>query len=88
MTDTIEVARRQITVTCPAAGDTAGSILVHLSDGVATASRLRAAQPRWAEMGPRGRAKWLGKWRDWIFDQTDDLLMLVQLESGKSWGPL
>jgi acyl-CoA reductase-like NAD-dependent aldehyde dehydrogenase len=87
MTHTLEAAPRQFNVTCPATGDTVGAISVHSSDDVtATASRLRAAQPRWAAMGPRGRAEWLGKWRDWIFDHTVELLMLLQLESGKSWG--
>jgi acyl-CoA reductase-like NAD-dependent aldehyde dehydrogenase len=87
MTQTLEVAGRQVSVTCPATGDVVGSILVHSRDDVATtASRLRAAQPHWAAMGPRDRAKWLGRWRDWIFDHTDELLTLVQQESGKSWG--
>ena len=33
-------------------------------------------------VAPRGWAKW----RDWIFDHADELLTLLQLESGKSWG--
>ena len=37
-------------------------------------------------MGVEGRARWLGKWRDWLLDHTDDLLTLLQLETGKSWG--
>ncbi|MGE2814335.1 aldehyde dehydrogenase family protein [Mycobacterium heidelbergense] len=79
--------QRQLTVSCPATGDTVGSVPVHSStDVVATATRLRAAQPRWAALGVNDRAKWLGRWRDWIFDHSDELLTLVQLESGKSWG--
>jgi acyl-CoA reductase-like NAD-dependent aldehyde dehydrogenase len=78
---------QQLTVTCPATGDTIGSVLVHSSGDVAIiAAKLRAAQPHWVTIGPRGRAQWLGKWRDWIFDHADELLTLVQLESGKSWG--
>jgi len=81
------LASTQLTVTCPATGDTVGSVPVHSSaDVAATATRLRASQPRWAAIGPRGRAEWLGKWRDWIFDHADELLSLVQQESGKSWG--
>ena len=82
-----ENARRQLPIRCPATGDVVGTVPVHSSDDVAkTASRLRAAQPHWSAMGPHGRAEWLGRWRDWIFDHTDELLTLLQLESGKSWG--
>jgi acyl-CoA reductase-like NAD-dependent aldehyde dehydrogenase len=52
----------------------------------AVAARLRAAQPAWQAMGVEGRAEWLGKWRDWILDHTDELLSMVQRETGKSWG--
>src|ERR1700742_4712105 len=52
----------------------------------AVAPRLRAAQPAWQRMGIDGRARWLGKWRDWLIDHTDDLLTVLQLETGKSWG--
>lgn len=77
----------ELTVTCPATGDTVGTVPRHsTADVSATAARLRAAQPQWAALGADGRAKWLGKWRDWIFDHTDELLTLLQLESGKSWG--
>jgi acyl-CoA reductase-like NAD-dependent aldehyde dehydrogenase len=87
MTDTVEVAQGQLVVTCPATGAVVGAAPTHSPDDVAaTAARLRAAQPHWAAMGPRSRAKWLGKWRDWIFDHTDELLTLMQQESGKSWG--
>ena len=52
----------------------------------AVAARLRATQPAWQAMGVEGRAEWLGKWRDWILDHTDELLSMVQRETGKSWG--
>ena len=78
---------RRLAVVCPGTGDTVGSVPVHSSGDVATtARRLRAAQPHWAAIGPRRRAEWLGRWRDWIFDHDDELLTLLQLESGKSWG--
>src|SRR5262249_35974448 len=77
----------QLTVACPATGGIAGSVPVHSpADVTGAAARLRAAQPEWAAIGPAGRARWLGKWRDWIFEHADELLTLVQLESGKSWG--
>ena len=37
-------------------------------------------------MGVGARARWVSKWRDWILDHGDELLDLVQQESGKSWG--
>ena len=39
-----------------------------------------------AQLGVQGRASWLGKWRDWMLDHSDELLTRVQLEGGKSWG--
>jgi acyl-CoA reductase-like NAD-dependent aldehyde dehydrogenase len=32
----------------------------------------------------RRRARWLGKWRDWMLDHRDELLTPLQLETGKS----
>src|ERR1700748_3932084 len=52
----------------------------------AVAARLRAAHPAWQRIGVEGRSRWLGKWRDWLIDHTDELLTLLQLETGKSWG--
>src|SRR5271163_976007 len=77
----------EVVVTCPATGQVVGSVPVATSVEVeAVATRLRAAQPAWQRMGIDGRARWLGKWRDWLIDHTDDLLTLLQLETGKSWG--
>src|ERR1700722_9303724 len=74
-------------VTCPATGKVVGRVPVATSVEVETvAARLRAAQPGWQQMGVEGRARWLGKWRDWMLDHTDELLTLLQLETGKSWG--
>jgi len=80
-------ARREVVVKCPATGERVGSVPVATAAEVGTvAARLRAAQPAWQQLGVGGRASWLGKWRDWILDHSDELLTLVQLESGKSWG--
>ncbi|HME14227.1 MAG TPA: aldehyde dehydrogenase family protein [Mycobacterium sp.] len=77
----------EVVVTCPATGQVVGSVPVATSVEVeAVATRLRAAQPAWQRMGIDGRARWLGKWRDWLIDHTDDLLTVLQLETGKSWG--
>lgn len=82
---TPEVPR--IVVTCPATGEAVGSVPVtHRADVAGVAARLRSAQPGWQEMGVDARARWMSKWRDWILDHADELLELVQRESGKSWG--
>jgi acyl-CoA reductase-like NAD-dependent aldehyde dehydrogenase len=79
--------RTDIVVKCPATGDVVGRVAVTAAAEVeAVAARLRAAQPAWQAMGVEGRAEWLGKWRDWILDHTDELLSMVQRETGKSWG--
>ncbi|OIJ28052.1 aldehyde dehydrogenase family protein [Nocardioides luteus] len=47
------------------------------------AAELRLAQDAWAEAGPRQRARWLRRWRDWILAHTDELTDLLQAETGK-----
>jgi acyl-CoA reductase-like NAD-dependent aldehyde dehydrogenase len=79
--------RTDIVVKCPATGEVVGRVAVTAAKEMeAVAARLRAAQPAWQAMGVEGRAEWLGKWRDWILDHTDELLSMVQRETGKSWG--
>ncbi|WP_155729229.1 aldehyde dehydrogenase family protein, partial [Mycobacterium avium] len=58
---------QEIVVTCPATGQVVGRVPVAGPAAVeAVAARLRAAQPRWQQMGVGGRDRWLGKWRDWM----------------------
>ncbi len=77
----------EVVVTCPATGKVVGRVPVTTSVEVeAVAARLRTAQPAWQQLGVDGRARWLDKWRDWLIDHTDELLTLLQLETGKSWG--
>ncbi len=77
----------EVVVTCPATGKVVGRVPVATSVEVETvAARLRAAQPGWQRMGVDGRSRWLGKWRDWLLDHTDELLTVLQLETVKSWG--
>jgi acyl-CoA reductase-like NAD-dependent aldehyde dehydrogenase len=80
-------APHEVVVRCPATGKLVGRVPVVTSVEVAAvAARLRAAQPAWQQLGVKGRSRWLGKWRDWLIDHTDELLTLLQLETGKSWG--
>ena len=93
-TDTVNPANtletdtpHEVVVTCPATGQVVGRVPVATSVEVeAVAARLRAAQPAWQKLGVEGRSRWLGKWRDWLLDHTADLLTVLQLETGKSWG--
>lgn len=48
-----------------------------------TAADLRRAQAGWAEAGPRQRARWLHRWRDWILAHTDEITDLLQAKTGK-----
>jgi acyl-CoA reductase-like NAD-dependent aldehyde dehydrogenase len=45
--------------------------------------RVRAAQPEWEALGVEGRYRWLGRLRDWIFDNLDPLADVMQAETGK-----
>jgi acyl-CoA reductase-like NAD-dependent aldehyde dehydrogenase len=86
-TDDVEDGRREVLVKCPATGELVGSVAVATAAEVETvAARLRAAQPAWQQLGVQECASWVGKWRDWLIDHSDELLTLVQLEGGKSWG--
>jgi acyl-CoA reductase-like NAD-dependent aldehyde dehydrogenase len=46
-------------------------------------ARVRAAQPAWEAMGFAGRKYWLGRLRDWLIDNHDELADLMQSETGK-----
>src|SRR6202042_3659794 len=68
----------------PATGETIAQVPVDPPEVVAaTVARGRAAQPDWEAMGIEGRYHWLGKLRDWILDNSDQVLDTMQLETGK-----
>jgi acyl-CoA reductase-like NAD-dependent aldehyde dehydrogenase len=46
-------------------------------------ARVRAAQPEWEALGFAGRYHWLGRLRDWMFDNQDLLADVMQAETGK-----
>jgi len=46
-------------------------------------ARVRGAQPEWEAMGFRQRYRWLGRLRDWMFDNADHLADVMQAETGK-----
>jgi len=78
-----------VEVRSPATGALVGTVPDMTPAEVHTvAERLRAAQPAWERLGFAGRRKWLERYRDWLLDHEQDLLLLVQEETGKSWGDL
>jgi acyl-CoA reductase-like NAD-dependent aldehyde dehydrogenase len=74
----------RIEVLNPANGETVGSIEVDTPETIAaTVARIRANQAEWEAMGIEGRYHWLGKLRDWILDNTEQIADTMQAETGK-----
>ncbi len=78
--------RDSIGVHCPADGRPVGTVpdlgAVEIDE---ICAQLRRAQPAWEALGPAGRGRWLLKWLDWLLDNEQHLLELIQAETGKSW---
>ncbi len=67
-----------------------GSVIANVPvDGpgevAATVARVHANQPAWEALGIRGRARWMGKLRDWLLDNQDRIAATMQRETGKVW---
>ncbi|HEX7824963.1 MAG TPA: aldehyde dehydrogenase family protein, partial [Mycobacterium sp.] len=78
--------RPVITVHCPVDGRQVGEVRdVGADDVAAVCADLRRAQPAWESLGPKGRSAHLRRWLDWLLDNEQRLLTLVQQETGKSW---
>jgi acyl-CoA reductase-like NAD-dependent aldehyde dehydrogenase len=74
-------------VRCPADGRLVGSVPVMDASQVGQmAKQLREAQPAWEDLGPDGRAKHMFDFLNWILDNQDHLVGIMQEETGKSWG--
>jgi betaine-aldehyde dehydrogenase len=83
-TDGATTATERIDVLNPANGEVAGAIDVATPEQVAeTVARVRANQAEWEALGNQGRYKWLGKLRDWLFDNQDRVVATMQAETGK-----
>lgn len=77
----------KVEVRNPADGSVVGVVPDMSADQVSRlAGELRSAQPAWEALGPAGRARHLRNWLDWIVDNQQHILGLVQREAGKSWG--
>ncbi|MDI9953302.1 aldehyde dehydrogenase family protein [Rhodococcus sp. IEGM 1305] len=89
MTTTIgsEATASHLDVRSPIDGSTVATVAATTpTEVVDIAARLRDAQPEWHAIGPRGRAEWVRKWRDWIADNTERLVAMIQQETGKAYG--
>lgn len=74
-----------ITVCNPADGHVVGVVPIETSDAVAAkADELRLFQPEWEALGPRGRKRWLLKYQDWVLDNAEHIIDVVQSETGKT----
>jgi acyl-CoA reductase-like NAD-dependent aldehyde dehydrogenase len=77
----------QIEVLNPATGETIGSVTVDAAESVAeTVARVRSNQAEWEALGIEGRYQWLGKLRDWLLDNTEQIADTMQAETGKVRG--
>jgi acyl-CoA reductase-like NAD-dependent aldehyde dehydrogenase len=74
-----------ITVCNPADGRVVGTVPIETPAEVAAKVReLRLFQPGWEALGPRGRKRWLLKYRDWVLDNAEHITDVVQSETGKT----
>jgi acyl-CoA reductase-like NAD-dependent aldehyde dehydrogenase len=82
-------AAERIDVLNPANGDVVGAIEVTSPERVAeTVARVRAGQSQWEALGFEGRYHWLGKLRDWMLDNLEQIEDTVQAETGKVRGDI
>ncbi|MCI4480316.1 aldehyde dehydrogenase family protein, partial [Escherichia coli] len=69
----------------PLTGETIGALPTSTPDDVVTAYELaRAAQQEWAQRDVRERVEFLTRLHDLVLDRQDELLDLIQIESGKA----
>ncbi|HEX3608359.1 MAG TPA: aldehyde dehydrogenase family protein [Solirubrobacterales bacterium] len=74
----------QLDVKNPASGDPIASVPVDSAAAVASVvARVRANQAEWEAIGIEGRYHWLGKLRDWLLDNSEQVLDTMQAETGK-----
>jgi acyl-CoA reductase-like NAD-dependent aldehyde dehydrogenase len=85
----IASAAEQIEVRNPATGGLAGSVAISSAQDVAeTVARVRANQREWEAIGIEGRYHWLGKLRDWLLDNVEEISNTLQDETGKVRGDI
>jgi acyl-CoA reductase-like NAD-dependent aldehyde dehydrogenase len=84
VTEKAQEARESFEVTNPADGSVIADVPVDgPAEVAATVARVRANQPAWEALGIQGRARWMGKLRDWLLDNQDRVAETMQRETGK-----
>jgi acyl-CoA reductase-like NAD-dependent aldehyde dehydrogenase len=84
VTEKAQQARESFEVTNPADGSAIAKVPVDgPAEVAATVARVRANQPAWEALGIQGRARWMGKLRDWLLDNQDRVAETMQRETGK-----
>jgi acyl-CoA reductase-like NAD-dependent aldehyde dehydrogenase len=82
-------ASDRLEVRNPATGELIDHITVASPAAIAeTVARVRANQAEWEAMGIEGRHHWLGKLRDWILDNIEQVSDTIQVETGKVRGDI
>ncbi|HEY5858582.1 MAG TPA: aldehyde dehydrogenase family protein [Aldersonia sp.] len=80
-----KAGRADIEIHNPADGTLVGHVPVETPDDVAAKVReLRLFQPQWEAIGPRERKEWLLKYQDWVLDNTEHIMDVLQSETGKT----
>jgi len=81
----VTARRATIEVQNPADGRVVGEVPNETAEAVAAKAReLRLFQPEWEAIGPKGRKAWLLTFQDWILDNTEHILDVLQSETGKT----
>jgi acyl-CoA reductase-like NAD-dependent aldehyde dehydrogenase len=85
----VRTADESIEVRNPATGSVIQDVPVDSAEAVAaTVRRIRANQPEWEAIGIEGRYHWLGRLRDWMLDNIEEISDTVQAETGKVRGDI
>lgn len=83
-TDRVDQQDGYFEVTNPASGVTIARVPISSSAEVAeTVGRVRAAQPEWEAIGFEARRDWMGRLRDWLIANSEELTDSMQAETGK-----
>jgi acyl-CoA reductase-like NAD-dependent aldehyde dehydrogenase len=73
-----------IEVRNPADGRVVGDVRIDTPEAVAAKAReLRLFQPEWDALGAKGRKAWLLKYQDWVLDNGEHIIDVIQSETGK-----
>ncbi len=85
ISDAAGVESRTMIITSPVTGEVVGQVpRCTPAEVIAAVARARAAQPAWAALPFRERARVIKRFHDLILDEREDLFDTIQAELGKS----